>query len=178
MRAFSHTIYLRGTAVNAPLEFRVIFAGGLNRSTQHQQSNRLKVVCMLKEGRPGLSEEQKVEMWRQWRRGASVNNIAAALGRTRTSIQASLIQLGGIAPAIRIRAARALTMAEREEISRGLCAGEALRVLLRSFQSLAARKQREYQWLTEAVFPEEDRSVRLHASTAGSSRPAAEPATT
>lgn len=84
---------------------------------------------MLKEGRPGLSEEQKVDMWQQWRRGETINDISASLGRTRSSIEASLVQCGGIAPVVRIRAARALTLAEREEISRGLCAGETLRCI-------------------------------------------------
>jgi hypothetical protein len=52
---------------------------------------------MLKEGRPGLSEEQKVDMWRRWRRGESINDIAATLERTRTSIEACLVQQGGMA---------------------------------------------------------------------------------
>jgi len=98
---------------------------------------------MLKEGRPGLSEEQKVDMWRRWRRGESINDIAAIMRRSRTSIEASLVQNGGIAPAVRIRAARALSVAEREEISRGLCAGESLRCIARRIGRSASTVSRE-----------------------------------
>jgi IS30 family transposase len=82
---------------------------------------------MLKEGRPGLSESQKVDMWRLWKAGHTQDEIAAALASSQTAISSQLIARGGFAAVVRRRAAIALTLAEREEISRGLCAGQSLR---------------------------------------------------
>jgi IS30 family transposase len=82
---------------------------------------------MLKEGRPGLSGEQKAEMWRMWKAGYSLREMCRVLKRVPSAVRVHLGQHGGIAPPIRRRAATALTLAEREEISRGLCSGASLR---------------------------------------------------
>jgi IS30 family transposase len=81
---------------------------------------------MLKEGRPGLTEEQKADMWRRWKAGYSIRDICLALKRNSSPIHQQLAIRGGIAPRGRIRAV-VLKMAEREEISRGLGSGESLR---------------------------------------------------
>jgi Helix-turn-helix domain len=86
---------------------------------------------MLKEGRPGLTEEQKVDMWRRWKAGYSIREICLALKRNSSPVYQQLAIRGGIAPSGHIRAV-VLKMAERKEISRGLSSGE-------SFRSIAGR---------------------------------------
>jgi len=82
---------------------------------------------MARIGRPGMSDEQKREVWRRWKEGQSLSEIARALDRVPGVIHNVIASSGGVAPAARIRAPRSLTLAEREEISRGLAAGESLR---------------------------------------------------
>jgi IS30 family transposase len=78
-------------------------------------------------GRPGLSAEQKAELWVRWKAGESLSDIGRALGKHASSIHGVVAARGGIAPAERRRSRLALTLAEREEISRGLAAGASLR---------------------------------------------------
>lgn len=66
-------------------------------------------------------------MWARWQKGDSLHAIAAGLGRGHTSVQSVLRRTGGIQPSERQRSARALTLSEREEVSRGLCAGDSMR---------------------------------------------------
>jgi IS30 family transposase len=63
----------------------------------------------------------------RWFEGESQYSIARSLGRGHTSIQGVLSRTGGIRPPPRKRSRRALTLAEREEISRGVVAGRSLR---------------------------------------------------
>lgn len=90
---------------------------------------------MASRGRPGLSAEKKSELWRRWTSGESLVEIGLALGRHANSIQNVINARGGFAPIERRRSARSLSLAEREEISRGLASGLALR-------SIAARLKR------------------------------------
>ena len=62
-------------------------------------------------------------MWRRWKAGESLHEIGRALGKDHGSIQFLLSQRGGIAPAVRRRSQRTLTLAEREDISRGIASG-------------------------------------------------------
>ena len=78
-------------------------------------------------GRPGLSWAQKRELWRRWKDGQSLSEIGRALGKHAGSIHGVVKASGGIAPAVRTRAARTLSLAEREEISRGLAVEETTR---------------------------------------------------
>ena len=59
---------------------------------------------MLKEGRPGLTEEQKVDMWRKWKAGYSIREICQTLKRNSSPVYQQLAIRGGIAPSGRIRA--------------------------------------------------------------------------
>ncbi len=65
-------------------------------------------------------------MWERWRAGESVSDIARALQKPPGSIHGMLRATGGISPPERRRRRCALTLAEREEISRGLATGESL----------------------------------------------------
>lgn len=82
---------------------------------------------MARIGRPGLSDEQKAELWDRWRHGQSLSEIGRALGKHAASIFGVVARDGGIASTLRRRSARVLTVCEREEISRGIAAGASLR---------------------------------------------------
>jgi IS30 family transposase len=73
------------------------------------------------------TEADKSLMWDRWQKGESLNSIARHFGRSHSSIQGILSRTGGIRPPRRQRSRRALTLAEREEISRGVVAGQSLR---------------------------------------------------
>src|SRR6202046_291989 len=97
---------------------------------------------MLKEGRPGLTEEQKVDMWRWWKAGYSIREICQALKRNSSPVYQQLAIRGGIAPSGRIRAV-VLKMVEREEISRGLSSGESFRSIARRLGRAPSTVSRE-----------------------------------
>jgi IS30 family transposase len=85
---------------------------------------------VAKLGRPGgLSSAGKKELWKRWRAGESISHIARALQKPPGSIHGMLEATGGISPPERQRRRCALTPSEREEISRGLAAGESLRTI-------------------------------------------------
>ncbi|MCX4392577.1 IS30 family transposase [Streptomyces sp. NBC_01767] len=84
---------------------------------------------MARIGRPGLSDEQKHEVWRRWRDGQSLSEIGRALGKVPGSIHGVVAANGGFVPAARTRSAGVLSLAEREEISRGLAAGDSFRAI-------------------------------------------------
>lgn len=75
------------------------------------------------------SASQKALMWERWKQGATLNEIGKLFDRPHTSIQNILSATGGIRPAERVRAARTLTHAEREEISRAIATGESMRCI-------------------------------------------------
>ncbi len=77
---------------------------------------------MARLGRPGLSTSEKSNLWGRWQRGESISDIARALEKNPGSIHGVLSGRGGIAPPERKRSELALTLTEREEISRGLAA--------------------------------------------------------
>ena len=82
---------------------------------------------MAQRGRPGLSPEQKRELWSRWKAGESLSEIGRALGKQPGSIHGVVASNGGYVPAVHRRSARVLTITEREEISRGLAEGASLR---------------------------------------------------
>src|SRR6202451_1365715 len=97
---------------------------------------------MIKDGRPGLAEEQKADMWRRWKAGYSIREICEALKRNSSPVYQQLAIRGGIAPSGRIRAV-VLKMAEREEISRGLGSGESVRSIARRLSRAPSTVSRE-----------------------------------
>ena len=82
-------------------------------------------------------------MWQLWKAGLTMGDIADALERAQGAIWAHLRARGGIAPVIRRRAARALSLAEREEISRALCAGGSIRSIAKQLGRVASTVSRE-----------------------------------
>ena len=75
------------------------------------------------------TEADKALMWDRWQKGETLGSIARHFGRSHSSIQGILSRTGGIRPPARRRSSRSLTLAEREEISRGLAAGRSLRAI-------------------------------------------------
>jgi IS30 family transposase len=89
------------------------------------------------------SETQKALMWERWKKGESLQQIAQLFDRNHSSVQRILAESGGIRPVQRHRSARALRLAEREEISRSLAAGHSIRTiatLLRRAPSTISRE--------------------------------------
>ena len=79
-----------------------------------------------------LTAVQCDELWRRYKSGESILKIGRALGSRPQSIHRVLQGTGGIAPAQRHRAARMLSLVEREEISRGIAAGDTIRSIARA----------------------------------------------
>jgi IS30 family transposase len=93
--------------------------------------------------RYGLSSVQKTEIWRRWKGGESLHEIGRALGKDHGSIQFLLSQRGGIVPAARRRSLRTLTLAEREDISRGIASGSSIREIAKGLQRAVSTVSRE-----------------------------------
>ena len=73
------------------------------------------------------TDSQKALMWERWRQGWTLHQIAQLFNRAHTSVQGILVRTGGIRPPQRTRSPMALTLAEREEISRGVVQGQSVR---------------------------------------------------
>jgi hypothetical protein len=93
--------------------------------------------------RDRLSAEQRTDMWRRWKAGESLHEIGRAFGKDHGSIQFLLSQRGGIVPAARRRSLRTLTVAEREDISRGIASGSSIREIAKGLQRSASTVSRE-----------------------------------
>ena len=91
----------------------------------------------------GLSAEQKSDVWRRWKSGQTLHEIGRAFDKPHTSIRCLVSRHGGIAPAVRKRALLALTLREREEISRGLASGSSLSEIARCLQRPVSTVSRE-----------------------------------
>ena len=90
-----------------------------------------------------LSPEQRMEMWRRWKAGESLHDIGRAFGKGHGSIRFLLTQRGGIIPAARRRSPRTLTLAEREDISRGIASGSSIREIASGLQRPVSTVSRE-----------------------------------
>lgn len=98
---------------------------------------------MARTGRPGLSQEQKSELWRRWKAGETLSDIGRALGKHAASVFGVVSAKGGFAPVARSRRPGSLSLVEREEISRGLVAGRTFRQLGRDLKRAASTISRE-----------------------------------
>jgi IS30 family transposase len=81
----------------------------------------------MRKPRVELSVPERDELWRRWRSGQSIADISRALDRASGTVHGMLSARGGIAPRARTRNARALSLTEREEISRGVATGASVR---------------------------------------------------
>ncbi len=90
-----------------------------------------------------FTEKQKAEIWDRWQRGESMSSIGRLFDRNSSSIYPLLARTGGIRPAERQRSRLAMTLAEREEISRGLKAKQSLRSIARQLRRAPSTISRE-----------------------------------
>jgi hypothetical protein len=81
--------------------------------------------------RRGFTAAEKTELWDRWQRGESLKAIGRAFGKPSSSIYCQVSPCGGIRPPPRLRSRLALTLAEREEISRGVAAHQSARSMAR-----------------------------------------------
>ena len=100
--------------------------------------------------RRGFTAAEKTELWDRWQRGESLKAIGRAFGKPSSSIYHQLSPHGGIRPASRHRSRLALTLSEREEISRGIAGRQSARsmarLLGRSPSTVSLRNQPQW-WL-------------------------------
>jgi len=90
-----------------------------------------------------LSAQEKVELWRRWKAGETISAMTKAMGRSHLALLGAVRVHGGVAPRKRCRSRLALTLAEREEISRGLMANESIRHIARRLGRAPSTVSRE-----------------------------------
>jgi len=98
---------------------------------------------MKQRSRIYYSAEQKNLMWDRWQAGDSLREIARLFDRGHSSVQGVFAETGGIRPRPRSRSRLALTLAEREEISRDVVAGRSLRAVAASLGRAPSTVSRE-----------------------------------
>ena len=89
------------------------------------------------------TETDKSLMWDRWQKGDSLQTIAQLFDRNHGSIAGILSRTGGIRPPKKMRARMALTLKEREEISRGIVANETVRSIARALHRAPSTISRE-----------------------------------
>ena len=97
----------------------------------------------MKARRWKLSSAQRVDMWSRWKAGQSLHEIGRALGKSHVVIQFLLARHGGIALPVRRRSPRVLTLAEREDISRGIARGNSMRIIAQRLSRACSTVSRE-----------------------------------
>src|SRR5665213_141931 len=88
-------------------------------------------VTMDQRFRRGFTAAEKTELWDRWQRGESLKAIGRTFGKPSSSIRNQVAPHGGIRPASRRRSRLALTLPEREEISRGIAGRQSARSMAR-----------------------------------------------
>jgi len=97
----------------------------------------------MRQRRWKLSSAQQADLWSRWKAGQSLHAIGRALGKDHRVIRFLLARHGGIAPAARRRSRRVLTLAEREDISRGIASGCSMRVIAQRLSRACSTVSRE-----------------------------------
>jgi len=100
---------------------------------------------MARKPRIHYTETDKAVMWDRWQKGDSLEKIVQLFDRSHGSLARILRQTGGIRPPNRVRSGRTLSVAEREEISRGVVAGCSLRSIAASLHRAPSTISREIQ---------------------------------
>jgi IS30 family transposase len=91
----------------------------------------------------GLSAIEKRDVWSRWKAGQSLHEIGRAFDKPHSSIRSVLLPRGGIPPVARRRSHLSLTLAEREDISRGIASDSPLREIARRLDRAASTLSRE-----------------------------------
>ena len=98
---------------------------------------------MKRRRRINYTAAQRAEIWDRWQAGESMSSIGRRFDRESSSVFSVISPTGGIRPAPRRRASRALSLGEREEISRGLSAHCSLRRIARELGRAPSTVSRE-----------------------------------
>ncbi|MCH8175217.1 MAG: IS30 family transposase [Proteobacteria bacterium] len=91
----------------------------------------------------GFTASEKRELWERWSKGESLKSIGRCFGKSSSSIYGQISPYGGIRPKPRCRSRLALTLAEREDISRGIVLGLSIRSIAESLSRSASTVSRE-----------------------------------
>src|SRR2546430_4946599 len=91
------------------------------------------------------STAQRSEIWDRWQAGEPMSSIGRRFDRESSSIFSVISPTGGIRPADRNRAEQALSLSEREEISRRLSMRCSLRSIARHLGRSPSTISREVQ---------------------------------
>jgi IS30 family transposase len=86
---------------------------------------------------------ESAQIWDRWQRGEGLKSIGRVFGKSSGSIFSHLMPFGGIRPRPRRRSRLALTLVEREQISRGLVNGDSLRLIATRLGRAASTVSRE-----------------------------------
>jgi IS30 family transposase len=93
--------------------------------------------------RRGFTAAEKTELWDRWQRGESLTAIGRAFGKPSSSIHNQVAPHGGVRPVSRRRSRLALTLSEREEISRAIAVHQSARSMARFLGRSASTVSRE-----------------------------------
>jgi IS30 family transposase len=93
--------------------------------------------------RVGFTAAQSAELWERWKEGSGLKAIARVLGKSHSCIFAHMYPTGGIRPPPRKRSRLALSLSEREEISRGVIAGRSVRAMAEAMDRAPSTISRE-----------------------------------
>lgn len=88
------------------------------------------VLQMKQRPRIYYSASQRALIWERWQKGETLHQIAQLFDRYHSSVPRILAESGGIRPAERHRSRLALTLTEREEITRGVVSGSSIRSIV------------------------------------------------
>jgi len=98
---------------------------------------------MIHTKRSRLTPTQKNDIWSRWKSGQTMHEIGRAYGKPHPSIRCVLLPRGGIPPAARRRSRLALTLSEREDVSRGIASGSSIRDIASRLDRAASTVSRE-----------------------------------
>ena len=98
---------------------------------------------MARRSRTYFTDKQKADIWDRWERGESMSSIGRLFERNSSSIYPLLSRTGGIRPPERRRSRLALTLSEREDISRSLSIGASLRSIAKRLRRAPSTISRE-----------------------------------
>ena len=98
---------------------------------------------MARTGRRGFSDFEQAEIWRGWKSGRTLRSIGRSLGWSDMHVRNLVSASGGFAPPPRRRSSRVLSRSEREEISRGIAAGDSMRTIAAALERAPSTVSRE-----------------------------------
>jgi IS30 family transposase len=104
-----------------------------------------RMLKMKQRPRIYYTEEQRSLMWDRWQKGETLGSIARLFDRHHSSVERIIRESGGIRPPPRHRSSRSLSLAEREEISRGVVVGQSLRLIATKLNRSPSTISREIQ---------------------------------